>query len=420
MWRLRENGGIKLLNLHVKSQISKVKWLIELVSSPELKPHLSIFKSLIGTQKANISGRDLIFLPTSYMTRHIKTENLFYKEALLAISKLEITKGLPSVAQWDNEHLFYNSLFHLNTDQEKTIPINKYFEQEKFYTLGQFLEEKTKQARNQEYNRRVVGLCDQVVLKLPVQKEDYLILINGEEIKFNFVTHKQLYEDAISRIPGFHHSQIKWDDKLQELIVWDDVWYTLHNYLNTYKTTTVIWHQIHLNFYTQYSYNKWHKVEKTCPLCEEIPQDIFHIILHCKTVVKIWSDIEPLLLKLHPIPVSNTEKAFGIVLKKPTNQKCHRPSNHFGIHVRNWLTFIMRKSIAKVERKAHYSKFNINIRIKKEIQYSFVKELDKKLFVFYNDGKMDVFNQFFAHNNVLCNKIGEATYKTSKLFLSSQ
>ena len=38
MWRLRENGGIKLPNLHVKSQISKVKWLIELVSSPELKP----------------------------------------------------------------------------------------------------------------------------------------------------------------------------------------------------------------------------------------------------------------------------------------------------------------------------------------------------------------------------------------------
>ena len=71
----------------------------------------------------------------------------------------------------------------------------------------------------------------------------------------------------------------------------------------------------------------------------------------------------------------------------------------------------MRKSIAKVERKAHYTNFNIRTRLKKEVQ-----ELDKKLFILHNDEKMDVFDQFFAHKNVLCKKTGEATYKTSKLF----
>ena len=55
-------------------------------------------------------------------------------------------------------------------------------------------------------------------------------------------------------------------------------------------------------------------------------------------------------------------------------------------------------------------------RIKKEVQYSVVKELDKKLFALHNDGKMSVFDQFFAYNNVLCKKTGEATYKINKLF----
>ena len=148
----------------------------------------------------------------------------------------------------------------------------------------------------------------------------------------------------------------------------------------------------------------------------QIPKDIFHLILHCTTVVKIWQDIEPLLLKLHPIQVSNAEKAFGIVIKKPQNQEGNRPIKHFGIHVRNWLTYLMRKGIAKMERKAHHSNFNITTRIKKQVQYSFVKELDKKLFILHNDDKMDVFDQFFAYKNVLCKKTGEATYKTSKIF----
>ena len=231
MWRLRESGGIKLPNIRVKSQISKVKWLIELVSSPTLKAHLCLFERLIGVQKGNISGRDLLFLPRSYMLRHLKTENAFYKEALVAIADLEITKGVTSVDQWDKEHLFYNSLFSLKSDRERAIPINPYFERGNLFTFGQFLDEKTKQARDQQYDRRVVALCDQVALKIPVNKDDMLVLSKGERIKFQDVTHKQLYEDRVLKLPGYHHSQDKWRHALQELIVWDDVWYTVQNYL---------------------------------------------------------------------------------------------------------------------------------------------------------------------------------------------
>ena len=415
MWRPKEKGGIKLPNVQFKSQVAKAKWLIELASTPELKAHLSIFQSLLGIQKGYISGRDLLFLPHSYMQRHLNTDNSFYKEALLAIADFDMSKGISDVTKWDKEHLFYNNLFSLK-NKEPPIPIQTYFDDRNFYTFGQFLDEKIKQARDQPHDRRVVSLCDKIALKINVKKKDNLVLINGDEIKLHLVTHHHLYQDKISRITGFHHSQIKWRDALQILIVWDDVWYTVHNYLSTHKTTSIIWQQIHLNFYTQYLYNKWHKVSQACPLCGQIPQNRFHIILHCEIVTKTWKTIEPILLQLHPTQVSDAEKAFGIVIEKPKNQQYNRPTKHFGIHVRNWLTYLMRRSIAKVERKAHYSNSNIIYKIKQQLQHSLVKELDKKLFILHNDQKMDVFDHFFAYKNVLCKKTGEATYKINRLF----
>ena len=61
MWKVKSHGGIKLINIKIKSEISKAKWLIEIVTNPDLKMNLYIFSTLLGTQKGNISGRDLIF-----------------------------------------------------------------------------------------------------------------------------------------------------------------------------------------------------------------------------------------------------------------------------------------------------------------------------------------------------------------------
>ena len=60
MWRLKELGGLKLVNVQIKSQISKAKWFVELVSNPDLSAHLQLFQRLIGIQKGNISGKHLI------------------------------------------------------------------------------------------------------------------------------------------------------------------------------------------------------------------------------------------------------------------------------------------------------------------------------------------------------------------------
>ena len=57
---------------------------------------------------------------------------------------------------------------------------------------------------------------------------------------------------------------------------------------------------------------------ETCPLCQEIPENIYHTILHCEFTNTLWKEIEPKLRKLHPSNVTEEEKAFGIVQEKQT------------------------------------------------------------------------------------------------------
>ena len=188
-------------------------------------------------------------------------------------------------------------------------------------------------------------MLSKILVNTDVRKEDVLITSNGKEIKFAQVTQKQLYEEALVRISGDHFSQVKWVEKLNTSIVWEEVWKTVHNFFLTNKTKCIIWQQLHLNFYTQYSYNKWHNKQDKCPLCQKIPENIYHIILHCEYVNKLWEEVEPILRQLHPVPVSDEEKVFGIVQKKTTT----------GIILRNWLTYLLRECITREEREAYYS-----------------------------------------------------------------
>ena len=127
MQKLKTQGGIKLLNLEVKSVAPKVKWLIEMVSRENLKQNLAIFTALIGVQKGNIRGKDIIFLRTEYMRKNLSTENVFYREALLAMSRYNTLKGINSLTDWDQEHIFYNPLFLSKSG--KTLKLTKFCEE---------------------------------------------------------------------------------------------------------------------------------------------------------------------------------------------------------------------------------------------------------------------------------------------------
>ena len=406
MWKIKSQGGLKLINIDIKSNTSKIKWLIDIASKPNLKTSFDLFKRLVGTQKGDISGHDLLFLERSYFQRTFKTSGIFYKDALLALSKLDKSKGVPNINSWDSEHIFYNPL--ITTKNQSTIKPTQYFENKHIFTLERLFEEKAKEIRGQPYDKKVAKLYDSITLNLTT-KEDCLYTNNMlEEIQFSQVTHKQIYETALSHLYGDHHSQAKWAIQLNTIIAWDKVWENVHNFLSTNDTRTLIWQQLHLNFYTQFSYNKWHNVNDKCLLCHKIPDTIFHIILHCDVTLSLWKDIEPILNKLYPAPISDEERAMGIL----------QYNKNTGVMVRNWLSFLLRRCIADFERESYHNPCynNTENKIKRKLNHLITVEIDKKYFRYKHENKLATFKKFFAHANVLCEEHEDEEYMIKNIF----
>ena len=96
MEKLREHGGLKMINFKLKSMTPKIHWLIMLVTDPNLKAHLAVVDSLIGTQIGQLQIKDIIFTESSYIKK-CKFTNLFYKEAFEGITKLDTWKHISDI-----------------------------------------------------------------------------------------------------------------------------------------------------------------------------------------------------------------------------------------------------------------------------------------------------------------------------------
>ena len=329
---------------------------------------------------------------------------MFYKEALQGVTQIEVKKGIQNIEKWDEEHIFYNPLFR--TRDGKTLPITKTHEKKNIYTLDRLLEEKAKETRKQPFDKEVTKLLDKIILDSSVRKEDIFIPGEGKEIRMSQVTQKLLYEETLMKTYKDHHSQGKWFFKLKSYTRWDEVWKAVHNILSTNKTKSIIWQQIHLNFYTQYSYNKWYNVNDHCPLCQRAPESIFHIILHCDFTNKLWGDIEPTLIRFHPIPISDEEKAFGISQKEQT----------VGILIRNWVTYIIRQSIEQEERETYHSNRPSIEKAKKKINETIEDEIKEKLIRYKHENKLDFIEKYITFAEVLCIKQNNGEYQIKKLY----
>ena len=243
-------GGIKLLNVEIKSQTSKVKWLTEIVSDINLKLYLEIFTTLIGTQDGKVSGKDLMFLEKQYYRRHLKTKSRFYKEALLGMASFQTTKGIPNIDAWDREHIFYNPLFRTtpeeDEDEGRTLIPTKYCKAKEVYTFEQLLQEKQNELQTNPFDKKLIEILDKIQIQPFARKSDTLTKRNGgQELKFTEITQKILYEEALFGRGRDHSSQLKWIDQLNIPIQWEDVWNAVHNFLSSNQTKTVIWEQIH-------------------------------------------------------------------------------------------------------------------------------------------------------------------------------
>lgn len=388
--KLRLDGGIKLIDIQVKLETYRSMWLMDLVTNPNLINHLAVMTSLIGPQKGGLSGKELIFVDEHYSKRLFKAPySAFYTEAIKSSSKLTISKQIVDLS---TEKIFYNPIFRgINL---KTIPIPKRCEQQGIFTYGEVADEYIKQINGQPCKVFVANIFPKIIHTDLAGKSQNTIFITKlqSRLTFNVVTCKDVYGELLQKKYTEHHSIKKWEDKFSSYIIdWPKIWISVNNPVTTEEVKSLVWEQIHLNDHCTFSYNKWHKQHDKCPLCLVTPSSIYHLTLECEITNNLWAEIEPHLMKITNIVVTDGEKAFGLAGESPN------------IILRNWITFILRKCIADQENLAYHNekghgnsldiKINFNDRIKTELM--------KKYLIFENLGRLPYFKKIFSVNDYL-------------------
>ena len=403
MEKLRLDGGLKLVNISVKSVTPKVHWLMRLITDENLKVQLSLFNSLIGTQVGGLKGQDLIFTENSYIKRRLRTNNRFYREALDGITSLSVGKHYLNL---QDENVFFNPIFTTTVDDEVHESTITPFRGNKVLTTittyGQLLAAENSAQFGKL--RSVIRKKLQSINHIREKEEAHLIytLKGGEKYTFGpskkTATQYIIYGELILAQSRDHLYQTKWvlpdEGGLCESIDWDKVWVSIHDSFYTEELKSSIWEQIHLNFYTTYNYNKWHNSLNPCPLCNKIPDDIFHIFFDCKFTKTMWKRIEKKLMKITPIPITNSEKALGL----------HTNSRKNAIVLRNWVTFTMRHLILAEERKAFYIKNYHQCSVEKffaKFNYKAQEELRTKELMHVHRGTSDKFVAWVTTNSVI-------------------
>ena len=224
--------------------------------------------------------------------------------------------------------------------------------------------------------------------------EDY------EEYKFPIVTQKFLYEELLNEQSRDHVYQTKWT--LERNVAspnWDKIWKDVHDNFITEDVKSTIWEQIHLNFYTTYNYNKWHNTLNPCPLCNKIPEDIFHVILECAFTIHQWKKMEKTILKIVPNPITMYEMAFGLHQSNKSNIEAKT--------LRNWLTFSMRHYIIMEERVAYHRGYSprAKIQFEKKMNRWILQDLKNKCIQYKSRGLQAKFDSIATVNNVISTKL---------------
>lgn len=65
-FKLRTDGGAKLINVQAKSEALEVKWLVELLDGRDSTTHLTLMTHLLGVHAGRLAGMELFFTTTKY------------------------------------------------------------------------------------------------------------------------------------------------------------------------------------------------------------------------------------------------------------------------------------------------------------------------------------------------------------------
>ena len=395
LFKLREHGGVKLIHIQTKSEASKVAWIIQLLTNPHLTTHLALVTDLLGQHFGHIQGRDLFFLPPALIARTVKASTPFYREALKAFSAFTLDKHIPDVTQ---ESVFYNRAF-LDADHEVLRP-DKHFTRMRMYTYLHFLTQQDNMEAHRSYVHRATVLLNSITHISVNRREHGMDTIQYGYLPLRKVTEKILYAEILRTTYLDHRSIHQWREYFQAYLDWPLIWQACHNPLSQERTTALIWEQLHLNYYTTFNYNKWHPLQQPahCPLCHGLPLTPFHLILTCPLTISLWCQLQPLLQRLHPSPVTPQEMAFGLLGSSPT------------ILLRNWLTFHLRACIHAHERFAYHHPQGLTheVMVRAALNRAVTQELQDRLTLFTARDQLPLFLRRYAPLPVFLHKPQDA------------
>ena len=333
---------------------------------------------LLGVHAGRLAGMEFFFTTTKYAKKYLKEIPIFYREAILTMTKLPFRKQLIDLRQ---EKIFFNPIFTTEMEEVlQTTPQNPY---PNYYTYGTLLDEHNLRQNNQAYRKRITQVFDKIKNIDSEDRDEFSLRYNSTDLTFDKITLKILYKEIL-KIDFYkaHHSLFKWTEEMQHTAIdWDQVWKSLHNPLALEETKTVIWEQLHLNAYNTFSYNKWWNSRKVCPLCLIIPESEYHLIFNCQTTKELWEDLKPFLKQIDGREVTKEEMAFGA------------SGNTAKINLRNWLTFLLRECISEQERIAY--KNNQGLLNKREIKITYNVKLKEQILTTYRYHEQNNTMQFF-------------------------
>ena len=388
LFKLRSDGGLKLINITLKSQASKVMWLKDLILKPSLHLQLALVTRLLGTQRGQKSGLELFFVPHSYAQRMLKLNAPFYTEAIVAFSALDLQQHIPTAEALGQQNIHYNRVF---TDVDhKPIPITPRSDTAGHLHYHDFLRENFKRSMHEPYDRPMHSVYAKIAHVTNNLKEHAVITTTKGYLSLFNLTEGLLYHEFLVSIYRAHHSSTRWSLYFPTPLDWAKVWANCHNLLATDTTKTVIWEQLHLNFFTQYCHNKGHGTSDVCPLCHTLPHDRRHIILSCPFTLQLFHDLEPYLNLIHPSAVTEYEMAFGINGSTPS------------IILRNWLTFKLRQCIGRQEMVAcNHPNADHALQVKKQLNSQVRKEVIHKYYYCQQYHRMPFFTKHYQFTNDL-------------------
>ena len=384
--KLRVDGGVKLINIQLKSEATKVQWLMSLCTNSDLSLHKALMERLVGVQKGLLTGIDLFFTPKFYSRTNLKITSLFYKEAITSMTSLDVQK---QILDRYEENVFYNPIF-CQADGKVITPTKPCMDRN-ICTYGQLFVEQGKMNRGESFSIGAINVLDKIAFKHFDGTDDFYLTTNKGKFSFGQVSQKMIYAELLRvHVHVDHHSSSKWVIKLSRPLDWEKIWKSVHNPLATDYTKTAVWAQLHLNDYTTASYNKWFKKDDPCPLCEGPIACNFHLILHCPVTLELFSDLEPFLKRISRASVTTEEMVFGLLGTTPA------------VHLRNWLTFMLREQILKQERIAHYNKLGRGNTV--QLKHTFNARVQREICSIYKilllQNRIDIFHVNYNPNRI--------------------